>query len=56
MFLISLTWVFFYRSGSVDNNWMDIYDFVEGMVKKFEKYAFFMLEGIFLCQEEYTAV
>lgn len=33
-----LTQVFFiFRSGSVNNNWMNIYSFVEDLVKKFEK-------------------
>lgn len=36
-----LTQVFFiFRSGSVNNNWMNIYSFVEDLVKKFEKYGF----------------
>ena len=36
-----LTQAFFiFRSGSVNNNWMNIYSFVEDLVKKFEKYDF----------------
>lgn len=57
MHLIPLTQVFFiFRSGSVNNNWMNIYSFVEDLVKKFEKYGFSKLQGIFPCQAEYTAV
>ncbi|KAJ8790645.1 hypothetical protein J1605_021289 [Eschrichtius robustus] len=37
MHLICLTQVFcIFRSGSVNNNWMDIYTFVEDLVKKFD--------------------
>jgi hypothetical protein len=32
----------FYRSGSVDNNWNEIYSFVEQLVKKLQKYDFSM--------------
>jgi hypothetical protein len=32
----------FYRSGSVDNNWMYIYSFVEELVNRFQKYGFSM--------------
>lgn len=34
---------FIFRSGSVNNNWMDIYNLVEDFVKKFEKYGFSVL-------------
>ena len=57
MYLICLTQVFFiFRSGSVNNNWMDIYTFVEDLVKKYSKYDFFKLQGVHPCQAEYTAV
>lgn len=44
--------VFIFRSGSVNNNWMHVYNFVEGVLRKFDKYGFFALEGVFLFQEE----
>lgn len=48
MHLIPLTQVFFiFRSGSVNNNWMNIYSFVEDLVKKFEKYGFSKSQGVF---------
>lgn len=34
---------FIFRSGSVNNNWMDIYDMVEDLVNKFDKYGFSVL-------------
>lgn len=36
---------FIFRSGSVDNNWMDIYNLVEDLVNKFQKYGFSVLIG-----------
>lgn len=35
--LIPLTQVFVFRSDSVNNNWKDIYTFVDDVVKKFPK-------------------
>lgn len=38
---------FIFRSGSVNNNWMDIYDMVEDLVNKFDKYGFSVLIVLF---------
>lgn len=43
MCLIALTQVFIFRSGSVNDNWIHIYNLVEEVIKKFKKYDFFML-------------
>lgn len=39
MHLLSLTQVFISRSGSVGNNWIHIYNMVEEVLKKFDKYG-----------------
>lgn len=39
MYLLPLTQVFIFRSGSVGNNWIHIYNLVEEVVKKIGKYG-----------------